>query len=286
MRRNAASGATSLHRRSGEGAHRARVRPGRGAFAVGGAQPLRAVDPAAGAPLVVPVGHGQELGAIGDALRTILRKVDVALEKPAFNLFLHTMPRDPRKRLLSLASRREAVLTQQAGFEWASGCYINPRHRRRPRASSGRRRSFREDPSCRFGSGAIRQDRRAGRRHRRAAACARGRGHDVLVILPAMRRSTPSSSGCAIRAAGWKCSFRISTPGRTSTCTLRPSGCATSSWQTLVRPPGPLRRERQGLPRQSQALRAPLRRLAGGRPPVELHPNAIHATIGRARWCP
>src|SRR5438309_66260 len=29
---------------------------------------------------------GQELRAIGDALRTILRKVDVALEKPAFNL--------------------------------------------------------------------------------------------------------------------------------------------------------------------------------------------------------
>src|SRR5207253_374997 len=35
---------------------------------------------------------GQELQAAADALRTMLRKIDVALDKPAFNLFLHTMP--------------------------------------------------------------------------------------------------------------------------------------------------------------------------------------------------
>src|SRR5438309_66258 len=134
----------------GEGAHRARVRPRRGAFAVGGAQPLRAVDPAAGAPLVVPVGHWTRaardrrratddlakgrrglgeacLQPFGDALRTILRKVDVALEKPAFNLFLHTMPlRTPENDFYHWHLDVKPVLTQQAGFEWASGCYINP----------------------------------------------------------------------------------------------------------------------------------------------------------------
>src|SRR5207253_829902 len=35
---------------------------------------------------------GQELRGAADALRTILRKIDVALEKPAYNLYLHTMP--------------------------------------------------------------------------------------------------------------------------------------------------------------------------------------------------
>ena len=70
---------------------------------------------------------GQELRAIGDALRTILRKVDVALEKPAFNLFLHTMPlRTPENDFYHWHLDVKPVLTQQAGFEWASGCYINP----------------------------------------------------------------------------------------------------------------------------------------------------------------
>ncbi len=70
---------------------------------------------------------GQQLQAIGDALRTVLRKVDVALEKPAFNLFLHTMPlREAENDFYHWHLELKPVLTQQAGFEWASGCYINP----------------------------------------------------------------------------------------------------------------------------------------------------------------
>ena len=70
---------------------------------------------------------GQQLQAIGDALRTVLRKVDVALEKPAFNLFLHTMPlREAPNDFYHWHLELKPVLTQQAGFEWASGCYINP----------------------------------------------------------------------------------------------------------------------------------------------------------------
>jgi UDPglucose--hexose-1-phosphate uridylyltransferase len=70
---------------------------------------------------------GQQLRAIGDALRTVLRKVDVALEKPAFNLFLHTMPlREAQNDFYHWHLELKPVLTQQAGFEWASGCYINP----------------------------------------------------------------------------------------------------------------------------------------------------------------
>ena len=70
---------------------------------------------------------GGELRGIADALRTALRKVDVALEKPAFNLFLHAMPlREPPNDFYHWHLELKPVLTQQAGFEWASGCFINP----------------------------------------------------------------------------------------------------------------------------------------------------------------
>ena len=69
----------------------------------------------------------EELRAVADVLRTALRKMDVALEKPAYNLFLHTMPlREPQNDFYHWHLELKPVLTQQAGFEWASGCYINP----------------------------------------------------------------------------------------------------------------------------------------------------------------
>jgi len=69
----------------------------------------------------------QELRAVADSLRTVLRKIDVALEKPAFNLFLHTMPlREPHNDFYHWHLELKPVLTQQAGFEWATGCFINP----------------------------------------------------------------------------------------------------------------------------------------------------------------
>jgi UDPglucose--hexose-1-phosphate uridylyltransferase len=84
---------------------------------------------------ILPRGHRssfesaeeEELRAVADSLRTVLRKIDVALEKPAFNLFLHTMPlRAPENDFYHWHLELKPVLTQQAGFEWASGCYINP----------------------------------------------------------------------------------------------------------------------------------------------------------------
>jgi len=70
---------------------------------------------------------GQELQAAADALRTMLRKIDVALDKPAFNLFLHTMPlREAANDWYHWHFELKPVLTLQAGFEWSSGCYINP----------------------------------------------------------------------------------------------------------------------------------------------------------------
>jgi UDPglucose--hexose-1-phosphate uridylyltransferase len=69
----------------------------------------------------------QELRAVADLLRMLLRKIDVALEKPAFNLFLHTMPlREEPNDHYHWHLELKPVLTLQAGFEWASGCTINP----------------------------------------------------------------------------------------------------------------------------------------------------------------
>jgi UDPglucose--hexose-1-phosphate uridylyltransferase len=70
---------------------------------------------------------GQELATAADALRVLLRKIDLALDKPAYNLFLHTMPlREPRNDWFHWHLEIKPVLTLQAGFEWATGCAINP----------------------------------------------------------------------------------------------------------------------------------------------------------------
>ena len=70
---------------------------------------------------------GQELGSAADALRTVLRKIDVALDQPAYNLLLHTMPlREAQNDFYHWHLELKPVLTLQAGFEWASGCFINP----------------------------------------------------------------------------------------------------------------------------------------------------------------
>lgn len=72
-------------------------------------------------------GSAQELRAVADALAVLLRKMDRALEKPAFNLYLHTMPlREARNDWYHWHLELKPVLTLQAGFEWASGCFINP----------------------------------------------------------------------------------------------------------------------------------------------------------------
>jgi UDPglucose--hexose-1-phosphate uridylyltransferase len=69
----------------------------------------------------------EDLRAVAEAVRTILRKIDVALEEPAFHLFLHTMPlREPPNDFFHWHVELKPVLSQHAGFEWATGCYINP----------------------------------------------------------------------------------------------------------------------------------------------------------------
>lgn len=70
---------------------------------------------------------GHDVARVADALRTMLRKIDVALDKPAYNLFLHTMPlREAANDWYHWHLELKPVLTLQAGFEWASGCHINP----------------------------------------------------------------------------------------------------------------------------------------------------------------
>jgi UDPglucose--hexose-1-phosphate uridylyltransferase len=69
----------------------------------------------------------QDIGAVAAALRAMLRKIDVALEKPSFNLYLHTMPlREAANDWYHWHIELKPLLTQQAGFEWSSGCHINP----------------------------------------------------------------------------------------------------------------------------------------------------------------
>jgi UDPglucose--hexose-1-phosphate uridylyltransferase len=68
-----------------------------------------------------------EFRGLANALRTILRKLNAALERPPYNFILHTAPLNERG-LLHYHWHIEIVptLTQVAGFEWGSGFYINP----------------------------------------------------------------------------------------------------------------------------------------------------------------
>ena len=68
-----------------------------------------------------------EYRSLANALRTTLRKLDAALEKPPFNFILHTAPLNQR----GLAHYHWHIelmptLTKVAGFESGSGFYINP----------------------------------------------------------------------------------------------------------------------------------------------------------------
>ncbi len=71
--------------------------------------------------------HRNELRGLANALRTALRKLDGALERPAYNLMLHTAPVNERGPV-QYHWHVEIVpaLTRFAGFEAGSGFYINP----------------------------------------------------------------------------------------------------------------------------------------------------------------
>jgi UDPglucose--hexose-1-phosphate uridylyltransferase len=68
-----------------------------------------------------------EVDELGTVLKTILRKIEVALDNPAYNYIIHTSPFDTQA-LPHYHWHLEVIprLTRVAGFEWGTGFYINP----------------------------------------------------------------------------------------------------------------------------------------------------------------
>jgi UDPglucose--hexose-1-phosphate uridylyltransferase len=68
-----------------------------------------------------------EVDELGTVLKTILMKLEVALERPAYNYIIHTSPFDTGL-LPHYHWHMEIIprLTRVAGFEWGTGFYINP----------------------------------------------------------------------------------------------------------------------------------------------------------------
>jgi UDPglucose--hexose-1-phosphate uridylyltransferase len=64
---------------------------------------------------------------MGMVLKTILLKLEVALDDPPYNYIIHTAPFDT-KEVPHYHWHLEIIprLTRIAGFEWGSGFYINP----------------------------------------------------------------------------------------------------------------------------------------------------------------
>lgn len=68
-----------------------------------------------------------ELRSLAEAVQTTLRKIDRALESPAYNVLLHTMPmRAPASASYHWRLEVAPALTRIGGFEWATGHFINP----------------------------------------------------------------------------------------------------------------------------------------------------------------
>ncbi len=68
-----------------------------------------------------------EVDELGTVLKTILLKLESALDKPAYNYVVHTSPFDTQL-LPHYHWHIEVIprLTRVAGFEWGTGFYINP----------------------------------------------------------------------------------------------------------------------------------------------------------------
>lgn len=68
-----------------------------------------------------------DLKDLAGVLRTLLRRIDKVLERPSYNLVIHTAPVQERAMEhyhwhIEIIPR----LTKMAGFEWCTGFYINP----------------------------------------------------------------------------------------------------------------------------------------------------------------
>ncbi len=76
--------------------------------------------------------HFEQCGApdlqnLAWVLRSTLRKLDKALEKPAYNFMMHTAPvQEPAMAHYHWHIEIMPRLTKVAGFEWGTGVYINP----------------------------------------------------------------------------------------------------------------------------------------------------------------
>lgn len=82
---------------------------------------------------ILPSRHGSAMGAeptndlpqLAELLQAVVRALVTALADPPYNLLLHTLPRGGDASFhwhLELLPR----LTQQSGFDWGSGFYVNP----------------------------------------------------------------------------------------------------------------------------------------------------------------
>ncbi len=70
--------------------------------------------------------HKPEVDELGTVLRAVLRKIEAALGRPAYNYVIHTAPFDTQA-LPHYHWHLEIIprLTRVAGFEWGTGFYIN-----------------------------------------------------------------------------------------------------------------------------------------------------------------
>jgi UDPglucose--hexose-1-phosphate uridylyltransferase len=69
----------------------------------------------------------EELPALADALHVTLSKLDEALERPAYNaMLMSNVLRDLDSPSWHWHLDVAPVLGRPAGFEWASGTFLNP----------------------------------------------------------------------------------------------------------------------------------------------------------------
>ena len=84
---------------------------------------------------IVPRRHSSHFESIGERdvktvawmLRSTLRKMNKVLERPAYNLVIHSAPvQEASIEHYHWHIEIMPKLTQVAGFEWGSGFYVNP----------------------------------------------------------------------------------------------------------------------------------------------------------------
>ena len=69
----------------------------------------------------------QAIEELGTVLKTVLRKLELALDDPPYNYVIHTAPfNQPERPHFLWHMELFPRITRVAGFEWGSGFYINP----------------------------------------------------------------------------------------------------------------------------------------------------------------